>query len=79
LKEGHKLRVLGSKMLGDMFGVKKDEVTGEWRQWHNDELRDLYCTLNIIRVIRSRIMGWVGICSTDGEEKMYIQVFGGET
>jgi hypothetical protein len=37
---------------------QRDEVTGEWRKLHNEELNDLYCSPNIVRVIRSRIMGW---------------------
>jgi hypothetical protein len=37
---------------------QRDEVTGEWRKLHNEELNDLYCSPNIVRVIRTRIMGW---------------------
>jgi len=42
-----------------MFGPKRDEVTGEWRK-RNEELNDLYCSPNIIRVIKSRKLRWVG-------------------
>jgi hypothetical protein len=45
LREEHKLRV---------FGPKGDEVTGEWRKLHNEELRDLYSSPSIIRIIKSR-------------------------
>jgi hypothetical protein len=46
-------------LLGGMFGPKRDEVTGEWRKLHNEELNDLYCSTNIVRVIKSRRMRWV--------------------
>ena len=43
-----------------IFGPKRDEVTGEWRNVHNEELNDLYCSSNIVRVIKSRRMRWMG-------------------
>jgi hypothetical protein len=43
-----------------LFGLKRDEVTGEWRKLHNEELCDLYSSPSIIRIIKSRRMCWVG-------------------
>ena len=43
-----------------VFGPKRDEVTGEWRKLHKEELRDLYTLPNILRVVKSRRMKWVG-------------------
>jgi hypothetical protein len=47
-------------VLRRIFGPRRDEVTGEWRKLHSEELNDLYCSLNIARVITSRRMGWAG-------------------
>jgi hypothetical protein len=47
-----------NRVLRGIFGPKRNEVTGEWRKLHNEELRDLYSTPSIIRMIKSRRMGW---------------------
>ena len=47
-------------MLRKIFGPKRDEVTGEWRKLHNEELHDLYSSSNIIRVMKSRRIKWAG-------------------
>jgi len=47
-------------VLRRIFGPKRDEVTGEWRKLHNEELNDLYCSPSIIRVFKSRRMRWAG-------------------
>ena len=44
-----------------VLGPERDEVTGEWRKLHNEELNDLYCPPNIIRVIKLKIKSWVGM------------------
>jgi hypothetical protein len=49
-----------NKVLRRIFGTKRDEVTGGWRKPHNEELRDLYSSPNIIRIIKSRRMRWAG-------------------
>jgi len=52
LREERRLRVFGNRVLRRIFGAKRDEVTGEWRKLHNEELSDLYSTPNIGRVIK---------------------------
>jgi len=53
LREEHWLRVYENRVLRKLFALKWDEVTGEWRKLHNEELNDLYCSRNIVRVIKS--------------------------
>jgi len=59
LGEEHRLKVFENRALRRIFGLKRDEVTGEWRKLHNEEINDLYCSPNIVRVIKWR-MGWAG-------------------
>ena len=72
------MRVFENRVLRRIFGPKRDEVTGDWRKLHNEELNDLYCSSNIFRVIKSR-MRWVGHVVVCGRGKVCVQGFGGET
>jgi hypothetical protein len=55
LRQEIRLRGFENRVLRRVFGPKRDEVTGEWRKLHNEELNDLYCSPNIVRVIKSRM------------------------
>jgi len=56
-------------VLRRIFGPRRDEVTGEWRRLHNEELNDLYPSPNIVRVIKWRRMRWAGHVARMGEER----------
>ena len=58
-----------NRVLKRIFGPKRDEVTGEWRKLHNKELNDLYCSLNIVLVMKSRRMRWAGHVACMGERR----------
>jgi hypothetical protein len=65
-------------MLMRIFGSKRDEVTGEWRKLHNEEIHDLHSSPDIVRVIKSRTMGWAGHVSRMGERRGIYKVFVGK-
>jgi hypothetical protein len=56
-------------VLRRIFGPKRDEVTGEWRKLHNEELRDLYSSPSIIRIFKSRRIRWAGHVARMGEKR----------
>jgi hypothetical protein len=55
MREDRRLRVFENRVLWRMFGPKTDEVTGEWRKLHNEELNDLYSSSTVVRVITPRL------------------------
>ena len=65
-------------VLRRIFGPRRKEVTGEWRRLHNDELNHLYCSPNIVRVIKSRRMRWAGHVARMGEERWVYRVLVGK-
>ena len=69
MREEKTLRVFENMVLRRIFGPRRDEVTGEWRRLHNEELNDLYCSPNIVCVIKSRRMRWAGHVARMGEER----------
>jgi hypothetical protein len=69
LREEHRLRVFENRVLRKIFGPKRDEVTGEWIKLHNEELRDLYPSPSIIRIIKSRRMIWAGHVARMGKKR----------
>jgi hypothetical protein len=67
LREERKLRVFKNRALRRVFGPKRNEVTGDWRKLHNEELNYLYSLPNIVRVVKSRSMRWAGHVARMGE------------
>jgi len=79
LREERKLRVFENTVLRRIFGPRRDEVTGEWRRLHNEELNDLYSSPRIIvRVIKSRRMRWAGHVARMGEDSEVYRVLVGK-
>jgi len=78
LRQERKLRVFENMVLRRILRPRRDEVTGEWRRLHNEELNDLYSSPNIVRVIKSRRMGWAGHVARMGEERVVYRVLVGK-
>jgi len=78
LREERKLRVFENMVLRRIFGPRRDEVTGEWRRLHYEELNDLYTSPIIVRVIKSRRMKWAGHVARMGEEREVYRVLVGK-
>jgi len=78
LRDEYGLRMFENRVLRGMFGPKRVEVTGDWRKLHNEELNDLYCTPNIVRVIKLRRMRWVGHVAHMGERRGVYRVLVGK-
>jgi hypothetical protein len=67
LSEEYRLRVFENRILRIIFGPKRKEVAGDWGRLHNEELHNLHASRNIVRLIKSRRMRWVGLISCTGE------------
>ena len=78
LRKERRLREFENRALRRIFWPKKDEVTGELRKLHNEELIDLYCSPNIFRVIKSKRMRWAGYVARMGENRDTYRVFVGK-
>ena len=78
LREERKLRVLENIVLRRIFEPRRDEITGEWRRLHNEEVNDLHSSPNIVRVIKSRRMRWAGHVARMGEERGVYRVLVGK-
>jgi hypothetical protein len=77
LREERRLRVFENRVLRRIFGPKRDEVTGERRKLHNEELKNLYSS-NIVRVIKSRRLRWAGYVARMGEGRVVYRVLVGK-
>ena len=66
-------------VLRRIFGPRRDEVTGEWRRLHNEELNDVYSSPNFVWVIKSRRIRWAGYVRRMGEERGVYRVLVGKT
>jgi hypothetical protein len=71
LREEHRLRVFENRVLRRIFGPKGDEMTGDWRKMHNEELHNLQSSPNIIIMIKSTRMRWAGHVARIGGIRMH--------
>jgi hypothetical protein len=78
LREERRLRVFENRVLRRIFGPKRDEVTGELRKLHNEDLSDLYSLPNIMWVVKSRRMRWAGHVARMGEGRGVYRVLVGK-
>ena len=78
LREERKLRVFENRVFRRIFRLKKEEVRGKWRKLYKEELNDLCCSPNIVRVIKSRRMRWAGHVARVGEGRAAYRVLVGE-
>jgi hypothetical protein len=77
-REERKLRLFENMLLRRIFGPRRNEVKGEWRRMHNEELNGLHSSPNIVRVIKSRRMRWAGHVARMGEERGAYRVLVGK-
>jgi hypothetical protein len=77
LREERRLKLFESRAVRRIFGPKRDEVTGEWRTLHNEELNDLYCSPNIVPLIKSKRMRWERQAASMGKSRGVYRVWWG--
>jgi hypothetical protein len=77
--EERRLRVSEKRVLSKIFGSRRDELTGEWRKLHNEELNDLYSSPNIVRVVKSSRISWAGHVARMDERRGVYMVLVGKT
>jgi hypothetical protein len=70
LREEHRVRVSENRLLRRIFGPNRDEVTGDWRKLHIEQLHDLYSSPSIIEMVKSRRMRWAGHVAQLGEKRI---------
>jgi hypothetical protein len=71
LREERRLRVFKNRVLRRIFGPRRGEMTGRWRKLHNEELRNIYFSPNIIIMVKSRRMRWAGLVTGIGRRGMH--------
>jgi hypothetical protein len=78
LREEHRLGMFENRVLRRIFGPQRDQVTGQWRKLHNEELHNLYSSTYIIRQIKSRKMTWAGHVKRKGQGRNVYRVLVGK-
>ena len=78
MREERSLKVCEKRVLRRTFWPKRDEVTGKWRKLHNEEFNDLYCSPNIVRVIKWRKMRWTVHVARMGERRGVYRILVGK-
>ena len=76
-REGRRQTLFENRVLRRIFGPKRDEVTGEWKKLHNEDLNDLYSP-NVVRIIKSRRMRWEGHVARMGDRRGVYRVLVGK-
>jgi hypothetical protein len=78
LREEYRLRLFENRVLRRIFGLRRDEVTGDWRKLHSEELHNLYSSPNIIRMMNSRRMRWAGHVARMGPKRNAYRILVGK-
>jgi hypothetical protein len=79
LREENRLTVFENRVLRRIFGPRRDEVTGEWRKLHNEELHNFYSSPDTIRQVKSKRMWWAGHVARMGEDRKVYKVLVGKS